>query len=754
MYKRAQNDMQFERSFADLAFSVLRDKVPKLISYLIGFQVIDKDEDETKAIGVFGFKYDKNWFYAPVFFINGELKGSELLFVKAMKAFVPLQENWINYILSKKTYTAGEPAKNSDEVRRNVMPDFSPFRTSPLAFGKYGSFNRTGYWCQGSWFDIDDIMQCFGESPSMEKYSAAVERMALPNVLHDLGVPAVQKLASMARSSTSFTDALRTFYPEPSDLLYKFALDKQSALQVPQPKAPVVPVNKGELIFITKEAALDGDKAFDALSDSERKQLVDEGVAIRDSRTDKTRVFSASVGKSVQNPDTTGVYQVLGRGGEMFDAIVATSPMSIGEGSCTYATVIRKSDGVFTTASRNDIFVVGSKEDGDLLKGAVSLSDMARDKHYVLTDGKRTSIPVQVVTKNTSNGVTTVHVSESTVYLPCGSSESYKVGIRPHTESKYDPVPVTVPKDERPEYAKDDEGYYRMGRPVVTNEKLHGMHNIGNTLFCGPDVKAVPVVQSGNIALGAMPDFESAMYKIGGLEKVSVYHHAGRYQLRDSNGLSLPQTRLEFITGVMSNHGVGEADARDMVKGAQFTGSETFFFKRSSMGGPSIASEADVASSYDGAWGAQVAPFVSNHQALTALQGTYNRDIYNPDPKLDRKAIDMAMSAARTGQKDVFDAGVITSLVKTIDVGALTDKYLANLMLGLDRVGRILFMYYWHHDKFVDRYGQEEMSELEDSLKNTFKSVGDVVLFLKKKMADPDQLSTGTDIKLDQVSDE
>ena len=59
----------FERSFADLAYAHLKDKAPKLLDFLVGFQVMDKNDDETKAAGVFGFQVGKQWFYARYSFL-------------------------------------------------------------------------------------------------------------------------------------------------------------------------------------------------------------------------------------------------------------------------------------------------------------------------------------------------------------------------------------------------------------------------------------------------------------------------------------------------------------------------------------------------------------------------------------------------------------------------------------------------------------------------------------------------------------
>src|SRR3989304_2671955 len=62
----------FEMAFSNLAHAYVKGKAPKLLDYEIGFQLLEKNQDNTKAIGVFGFKVGSQWLYAPVFFLNGE----------------------------------------------------------------------------------------------------------------------------------------------------------------------------------------------------------------------------------------------------------------------------------------------------------------------------------------------------------------------------------------------------------------------------------------------------------------------------------------------------------------------------------------------------------------------------------------------------------------------------------------------------------------------------------------------------------
>ena len=38
-------DMDFEQNFFQLAFTYIKDKIPTLIDYMVGFEVVDKNED-------------------------------------------------------------------------------------------------------------------------------------------------------------------------------------------------------------------------------------------------------------------------------------------------------------------------------------------------------------------------------------------------------------------------------------------------------------------------------------------------------------------------------------------------------------------------------------------------------------------------------------------------------------------------------------------------------------------------------------
>jgi hypothetical protein len=107
--------------------------------------------------------------------------------------------------------------------------------------------------------------------------------------------------------------------------------------------------------------------------------------------------------------------------------------------------------------------------------------------------------------------------------------------------------------------------------------------------------------------------------------------------------------------------------------------------------------------------------------------------VYDPFYSPDEKSMQVAQQAAASGQKEVFDVSMIGGLLKTVRQDTMVDRYLGDLMKALDKLGRILFLFFWHQEEFEERYSKDALPELEDALRNSFEALGDVTLFLKEK---------------------
>jgi len=91
----------------------------------------------------------------------------------------------------------------------------------------------------------------------------------------------------------------------------------------------------------------------------------------------------------------------------------------------------------------------------------------------------------------------------------------------------------------------------------------------------------------------------------------------------------------------------------------------------------------------------------------------------------------------------VLDASVLMGLLRTTDVGEKVQKFIPSLIGGLDKVGRLLFMVYWHQEQFEELYGKQDSIDLENNLKNVFESLGELVIFLHQRSLFGDPAAAG-----------
>lgn len=119
MYKLAAmtavNDADIEKAFADQASGFVENAVGPLMQdqYRIGFEIVKANKDNTRLCGIFAFKINKDLIFAPVFFINGTIKGP-LLYRCDRKMFVPANKDWANYLIENIEMSDGHGVPSSD----------------------------------------------------------------------------------------------------------------------------------------------------------------------------------------------------------------------------------------------------------------------------------------------------------------------------------------------------------------------------------------------------------------------------------------------------------------------------------------------------------------------------------------------------------------------------------------------------------------------------------------------------------------
>lgn len=118
------DDAQFEKILADLGVSFIKDKVPKIMQHLVGFLLLDKNEDHTEAFGVYIVRLDNSEFaLIPLIFKNGKIFGYDILWLPSTKTPLPLTSDWFNFISSKNDNELAErKVRRDDHFSLGVMP--------------------------------------------------------------------------------------------------------------------------------------------------------------------------------------------------------------------------------------------------------------------------------------------------------------------------------------------------------------------------------------------------------------------------------------------------------------------------------------------------------------------------------------------------------------------------------------------------------------------------------------------------------
>jgi len=764
MFKTSKSDgsTQFERTFADIAYGSLRESAPKLLDFIQGFQVLDKEDDETRAAGVFTFEVDNKKLMAPVFFLNGELKGKELLVVQSDDTFVPLTESWVSYIISRRPPSLGASSGKSPSEVRGMQPDLSVFYQSPLVNGSKfacAEFSdekrgwRHGSVIMGEPVDITYLLATAAAGPMDVEYKKMAEHIDLRQVIKEIPWAKAALLRTIA-SRPSFGDALLRFYksaelfPEAvAAVLRKQELEKQAA-EEPKDNTPEPQPAPSGSVVVVRTADVDTDPDVQ-LSDSSREDLVRSGFTVLDDRKveDTTDVFSTRRLNQLCNPTASGIHQLItSDNSSVHECYVFQAPVTIGRGSSTGALVVSADDGAWKLAMMSELFAATDPQSmqhdtwAKRFETLPKVDSMSVGSTYTIVDSAgAASVPFTVYRKDGDE----YRVGESGD-LPC--TAPYGCGhVYPEIQyalpSEYDEN--TVPKTFKPKGYKGDEFYggtcYRV---VVIAKGVRGMTRIGSRLLVSPDARVVELKYYSGMPFrfGAADDVVSLIYKRANLMPMTLRSNGVYTKVSSAHGEFESAREADLVERLVMVEGLTGKAAKGILKAAAATGEVDYAVKYAQGYAPAVSSYMPTGT-YDPNLGAVS---VGPQQSDVPVEG-----MMDPGPEIPA---DSAQAAESAGDKTLADAAVLTGLLRLGDPIEHINKFLTDLTVGLDRLGRLLFLYYWHNKAFEERYGAKELKELEDSLQTSFKNLGELVMFMRKRETDPDRGLRGSDVRLDTAA--
>jgi len=743
----------FEQAMSNLAHAYLRDRAPQLLPYELGFQLIEKNEENDRAVGIMGFKVGAQYLYVPIFFLNGELKGHELLYLKDSDTFVPLKENWVNYVLNRKPLSLGEEVQPNLRALGAERPNMDHFRISP---SKYAS--AVDDWLMpglpGLMYAKDRYETIEPQLPKLLKESADVATRFLQLVE---AAPVLAKPLVDCYGREMFDDAIKTASTR----------DTIMPVRPPRRQRPFVYGS----VWAEKQAADRPDVRIyvfdgswpDGLSQKQAETLKRDGIYIDDRRDvgGISHAYRVETPLALQNPDCTGLFDVLCAPNDFVKCLVIDRPH--GERGrkpgCVLVRVEDDGNGnkSYTQTHQANVFAIEKYADQDFRDWFNGLSDstsLENGGEYV------------IVTPN-GDGSNVFEVKRK--MRTDDEEDRYEVWWRGgYRMERPDRLPPVNPRRTAYHDVLDDCDIDV--KDQISLNRIKGNRFVGRlqTLFCPPGSKVLQLkkpdpnrvvhcVDDDNsdppaLTPGSHVDLQLGIYKMS--SALSVLND-GREAIVNDSRMPVKAALIHLVR----DHGFKEAVAKEILTEAQAKHGMTYRVKYAmpyplQAGGPNAPTIPEYAPGGDGIMGSNVPAHYGNGEEEEIRVDDLQTTGHRPDMSLppEPQMMQAIQEAAGTGQREILDTSAMSNLLEGSRDDTLIDQYLPHLVKGLDSTGRLLFNFYWHRDKYEDRFGSDNLAKLEDAMKNSFENTGDLALELKQKSVEP-YPGEGVDVDLDAAAE-
>lgn len=686
------DDASVEKAFFDQAYPFIINKAPVIAQapYAMGFEIVHKNDDNTRMVGIFAFRIGPDLNYVPVFFMNGEISGTDLLYRHGTKTFVPLTKEWVTFLLETSSYDLGGGVDRRDTNQATPNLDMQSIAYPPR-YRKSASAYTLKAW--------EGMQTTATLGPLLKQF-----------ILEDGGTSSVELITKAAARDFTFADNLFRLIPE----------DHWMPPELHQAKKASAPAKTLTLRVGRYEAGKIKSAAEDYMRD---------GFELLDDRSDVS-VVSKPEQQSFHNVSSAGLYQVQTDTGSNIRAFCAPAApyCEIGEAdggaSCCSPTPAWDSG-----ASKPDIVVVDldSKESerfgNDVIAEATeevnppkedsAFTEPASGKAYrILMGGTCLTKPFVVKEVTEENGLKVLQVADHVV------DYTRRLKINPDIEKGDLSAGVAGSADKFIEVKveKSPSGdYYRFPcsfRPIRSHELSKMLLDIG--------IK------------------EAAVRRIP---------EENRLQIRALGETSGYLSKMAAAVTLARNLHLPAAQAIDLANAALKDGEVRFFYELpAKKAAITLQNIPEFVTTMDDDFGIPV------EEPQQFEVGSDDNTFDEPPPQRLGDAWDPTMGAngagggmdtsmpndlAQTlqmaGSGSVFDHGVVGSLVKTYDSVALIDKYIPKLEVALDCLGRMLFLLYWKPTDFKQVYGGDDLVNKENELLSNFKSFGALVLSLLKQ---------------------
>lgn len=727
--KLAAGDQEFEQAFFQLAYDKLQGKLSNLIPFLVGFQLVKKSEDDTKAVGVFGFKSNNGQIlFVPAFFINGKIKELNLLYSRNNNQFYPLNEDFAEMFLKDDVTGLGTSSNESrDRIQQSINnPNFRDVIWPP----------RTGRISYAEAKDLDEknpevLEKAAEQLTSRKNYAAPV---ALIDFVKSAEVRVKEAFWNLLSKRADFVDAVRTFYTDDqiADALRwtpPAAIQKEAALKV----------------LDLNEAAADK-----KLGAKHRKEVATKGYTIVDNRPDSgtSDVGIFKFKEQFTNPTKSGFYPYITEMGTIRYGLVITQVENLKAGySHPNALVIdleAERKGQAYCAPANEVFIKDCIEVRDLSEAISQLEDPAEslpgyDDYILINDHLKATEPFRILENyKDASGIRRIKVEP--LWMEAAKD-------RPNRGEKAKHICPMLVLTKRPGDRLEHKNHAVY---VPKGFKLLKVH-IGESYYPGVDYSLPDgerkkrekeiAHERERVRMGKPGKFchLAGLLRENNVFPLTVHTNGSEYFLNLGGARAQYKDPLEAKIAMVAEVGLREKDAEALLADLPLNRKREGYIKVGTLGDHTLQlwDENPEHNEFGQPtyWGV---PWVDIHDRADG----YTKDPtkqglgVKPDEASLGQTVDHAVELAQNGQKEIFDTQAIGALSKYVDSSNKVLDYVPNLVSTLDKLGRMLFLTYWDTETFEKVYGRDELPELIELVKNVFNNMGDLVIFLKRKVPD------------------
>ena len=773
-----QSDADVEKAFLDQAYLHVQNKATPLMKspFRVGFEIVHKNDENTRMVGVFVFRINTNYLFVPVFFVNGSIKGTDLLYRADVKRFVPLNNEWCTYLLQLNTMDEGkgisQRERNFTRDQMNLTDLVEPPETARFT-RKFASVCDSDEELQSLKVKVADMIDKVPTLPDLGQESVLQKFITKHG-----GFNAIKKLANTARHDFEFAKALMTA-SNPENYMPKLE---------PYPKASPV-----DHLLVVHSSVLKNANVKKA-----GVQEMCQGYQIEDHRKEAMAndVVYADTSTEVSTVEAPGAYNVLTADGKNRKMLVGYYLNMSTEGNCPGCPATPASYDSSSSSSdkrRRDLVLVdtenrnsktlycdqsnapfgdyeGKIEDSGMLQ---DMSEAESGQAYRIydTDAQSFSEPFYVVRKDKDpSGLTALYCT------------SYNTADQPKS-------PILVNPDVRDYDPKDnifgtrcklvriafrlEDGYSKVdpGKRIYFEEQLGlgGKHTLNAFIFENNFKKASIMALPNDRYLVRTarrekwsPELSKMSAKVRLMLDCAVREDVANDIIKIADVKAGKVEDDDLILAEVAR----ERSAKNWIKPVhvkrQDVGLEEWEAAKKQLRAKRAANgSTNYDFMYDGSKLAHNLRFNDwpdfyerTNDEFGVLEQPWTS--YILDTESDRPIVDQHRVGDRWSQDtsdaldtmnpmqlyelsqqkgigNMFEHGVVGELVKTYDAAGLVQTYVPDLEKALDRIGRITFLFYWKPEDFAQAYGSDDQTSMENKLLSNFKSLGEMTLELLQR---------------------